>query len=94
MGATELNVFSRVLAATRAAKNAVEDARKLCQDRGQLASDMQQVFEAWSQKCDDWKEYCIRCGVGNRNAKLRRGGRRTMRPSHIGRVQEGTKDKR
>lgn len=56
MSAAELEVFGTVLSAARTAKEAVEQAQKLCHDREVMANDMQQVYEEWEEKCLDWKE--------------------------------------
>lgn len=56
VSAAELEVFSTVLSAARRAKEAVEQAQKLCHERQILANDMQQVYEMWDERCLEWKE--------------------------------------
>lgn len=51
----ELDVFSTVLSAICMAKEAVEDAKKLCQGLEVLSNDMQQVYEEWEEICLEWK---------------------------------------
>lgn len=51
----ELDVFSTVLSAICMAKEAVEDAKKLCQGLEVLSNRMQQVYEAWEEVCLEWK---------------------------------------
>lgn len=57
VSAAELEVLGTVLSAARIAKEAVEQAQKLCHDREVMANDMQQVYEEWEEKCLEWKEH-------------------------------------
>ena len=56
MSAAELEVFGTVLSTACIAKEAVEQAQKLCHDNEVMANDMQQVYELWGEKLLDWKE--------------------------------------
>lgn len=52
----ELDVFSTVLSSICMAKEAVEDAKTLCQGLEVLSNDMQQVYEGWEEIYLEWKQ--------------------------------------